>query len=164
MINLTGQRFGRLIVIGPSPKRFWEQCCWVCKCDCGVEGIYPSHNLRKSNTRSCGCYHKEILNKGTNFVHGKTHTPEYKSWCKLKERCNNPKDNSYKYCGDMGVSVAPEWEHNFPAFLAYIGPRPSLKHSIDRWPNPWGNYEPGNVRWATPSEQEKNQRKYHPKQ
>jgi len=80
----------------------------------------------------------------------------------MKRRCYNPNDISYKYGGAQGVIVAPEWLNDFPAFLLHIGPRPSPKHSVDRV-DPWGNYEPGNVRWATPTEQVRNQRQYHPR-
>jgi hypothetical protein len=162
LIDLTGQRFGRLVVIGPSQKRFHEQACWVCRCICGKRHVVPSHNLRKGNTTSCGCYLRDIRST-IRLTHGRTHTTEYKTWLHMRERCYNPKDNSYKYCGGLGVTVAPEWRQDFAAFFRYMGPKPTPIHSVDRWPDPWGNYEPGNVRWATPSEQVRNLRLYHPR-
>lgn|SRR6185369_4251683 len=84
--------------------------------------------------------------------HGRSR--EYRCWLKMRQRCKqNP---AYR---DRGIVVCEEWQQSFPAFLAHIGPAPSLKHTIDRWPNPEGNYEPGNVRWATMLEQRHNRRR-----
>jgi hypothetical protein len=70
----------------------------------------------------------------------------------MKARCTNPKVEGYeRYQGKL----CERW-HRFENFLADMGERPSLQHSLDRWPDRWGNYEPGNVRWATPSEQARN--------
>lgn len=76
----------------------------------------------------------------------------------MLSRCYRPQDISHRYYGPLGVAVYEPWRHDFAAFLADVGPRPSSKHSIDRWPNPSGNYEPGNVRWATAKEQANNRR------
>lgn len=85
-------------------------------------------------------------------------TPEYRAYVNMMTRCYNPKSTRYKNWGGRGVRVCEEWHHNYPAFLAHIGRRPSPKHSLDRWPNAAGNYEPGNVRWASPKQQARNQR------
>jgi len=79
----------------------------------------------------------------------------------MNKRCTNPNHEAYHRYGGMGVKVAPEWRHDFAAFLAYVGKRPGPGYSIDRI-NPWGSYEPGNVRWATRLEQANNQRRHHP--
>jgi hypothetical protein len=76
-------------------------------------------------------------------------------------RCTNPKHPNWKNYGGRGISVCDEWRHSFKAFLAHIGPRPSSEHSLDRYPNNDGNYEPGNVRWATRSQQRRNTRVNH---
>ncbi len=89
---------------------------------------------------------------------GQPFTPEYRAWKALIERCENAKCKAYKNYGGRGVRVAPEWRKSFTAFLSHIGARPSVDHSIDRFPNKDGNYEPGNVRWATRSEQNRNRR------
>lgn len=74
----------------------------------------------------------------------------------MKARCFNPKNKNYSRYGARRITVCPEWKDDFLAFYSYIGPRPSAQHSIDRFPNNDGNYEPGNVRWATPVEQANN--------
>ena len=90
--------------------------------------------------------------------HGGWGTPEYKAWGAMIARCGRQKHREYPNYGGRGISVHAEWRNDFAAFLAYIGPRPSLEHSLDRFPNNDGNYEPGNVRWATPLEQAQNRR------
>src|SRR5687767_5549656 len=82
--------------------------------------------------------------------------PGYYSWSKLKSRCLNPKDKKYEYYGGKGVTVCDRWIDSFENFLEDMGERPSASHSIDRYPNKNGNYEPGNCRWATDKEQNRN--------
>jgi len=84
-------------------------------------------------------------------------TAEYVCWRAIKARCGNPKSEDYELYGARGIRICDEWRNDFGAFLAHVGRRPSSKHSIDRIDNN-GNYEPGNVRWATPKEQRDNQR------
>jgi hypothetical protein len=76
----------------------------------------------------------------------------------MKDRCYNPNVEGYKYYGGRGISICQEWIEDFEAFYQYMGPKPSPDHSIDRWPNGDGNYEPGNVRWATNTQQSQNRR------
>lgn len=93
-----------------------------------------------------------------NFKHGHARTPEYDIWIGVKKRCENPKYKSFADYGGRGVTICPEWRDSFVAFLADVGPRPSPKHSIGRIDND-GNYEPGNVRWETSTEQASNTRR-----
>jgi hypothetical protein len=76
----------------------------------------------------------------------------------MRQRCYYQKHAHYHLYGGRGITVHESWINDFPAFLAYIGKRPSPTHSLDRWPNKDGNYEPGNVRWATRAEQGRNRR------
>lgn len=85
-------------------------------------------------------------------------SPEYLAWLNMKSRCNNPDNNRYHLYGKLGVQVCGRWLSSFESFLADVGPRPSDAHSIDRYPNKNGNYEPTNVRWATDIEQSNNRR------
>ena len=95
-------------------------------------------------------------------THGETigykWTPEYRAWVNMITRCHNPRSTRYECWGGRGIRVFEEWRNSFASFLSHIGRRPSFKHSVDRFPNPDGNYEPGNVRWATPEQQTRNYR------
>lgn len=89
--------------------------------------------------------------------HSSNPSPEYKSWESMKQRCLNPKFIGFKYYGGRGVSICKRWLESFENFLSDMGPRPE-GHSLDRFPDRNGNYEPGNCRWATPKEQQRNKR------
>lgn len=166
LIDLTGKQLGYLSVLRLSRKErvpghgttTWIY--WLCRCVCGREVEVTGNNLRNSQ-RSCGCMRAESL-AAANTKHGhnpgKGCTAEYRAWCKMKERCLNPRDKKYHDYGGRGIRVADEWVKDFSTFLAHIGPRPTPKHSVDR-KDVNGNYEPGNVRWATPHEQAANTRK-----
>ena len=84
--------------------------------------------------------------------------PEYRAWWNAIRRCHNPEHRDYHRYGARGISVCRGWRKSFEAFYRVVGRRPSPTHSLDRYPNPHGNYEPGNVRWATRSEQVHNMR------
>lgn len=89
---------------------------------------------------------------------GKKETPEYRCWRHLRQRCHDPNHRDYANYGGRGIRVCDEWRASFSAFVAHVGARPSREHSIDRINND-GNYEPGNVRWATRSVQMTNTRR-----
>jgi hypothetical protein len=99
---------------------------------------------------------------GVRYRHGHSYTmdgkasPEYRSWQAMKSRCTNPATRNYASYGGAGIAICARW-YDFVNFLDDMGPRP-LGTSLDRYPNPWGDYEPGNCRWATPSEQQRNRR------
>lgn len=162
-----GQRFERLVAIAEAPGK---GALYLCRCDCGIEKVIASQNLRAGLTRSCGCLNREVasarmrkypVRKPARFgpkVKPEPETPEYRTWTRMITRCENVNSVDYAGYGGRGISVAPEWRHDYPAFLAHIGPRPSKAHSIDRIDNSRG-YEPGNVRWATPVEQARNTRR-----
>lgn len=91
------------------------------------------------------------------WAHTGGKTKEYGSWIKMIARCYNPADRHYDRYGGSGIKICDEWlMSSFPRFLAYIGPAPTPQHSVDRYPNQSGNYEPENCRWATKKEQQRN--------
>lgn len=156
-MDLTGQRFVRLLVLGPLERRGHNRY-WLCRCDCGALRQIAQCNL--SRQQSCGCKLRE--DTGNRFrLDGKTTRPLYGTWCGIKQRCLNPKNQSYPNYGGRGVGVSPDWADDYWAFedwiLEALGERPE-GCTLDRVDND-GNYEPGNLRWATKLEQSNNARK-----
>jgi len=145
-IDLTGRKFGRLVVIARAENTKSGEPRWLCRCDCGREKAVQAGNLRSGHTTSCGCW-----------KHGLTKTPAYSSWTAMISRCTSETNPNYRSYGGRGVKVCERWRHSFLAFLEDMGERPSVGHSIDRYPDGKGNYEPGNCRWATRSQQRVNQ-------
>lgn len=152
-LNLTGEVFGRLTAIEPLGLVEGRRA-WLCRCTCGNTKIASGRSLRTGSTRSCGCMHAEA-NAVRAITHGESETPEYATWCRMKARCLNQNTPKWERYGGRGVIVCAEWIHSFANFLADMGPRPSVRHSLDRIDNN-GNYEPSNCRWATAKQQADN--------
>jgi hypothetical protein len=157
---IAGQEFGRLVVTVPfvDVSAGGHRRAEV-RCGCGTVRLYNIAKLLSGAVVSCGCYRKErIAAQGrANKTHGKDGTPEHRTWTSMVYRCHNPRAAGYHNYGGRGIRVCDEWRESFDEFLKHIGPRPSAKYSIDRINND-GNYEPGNVRWATRTEQSRNRR------
>ena len=154
---MIGLRFNMLVVLRETRKPGVRGRFYVCRCDCGAEAVAYGGHLRAGGRKSCGC-----ALAASKRTHGMSRTPEYKAWDGARARCNNPANRKYPLYGGRGIRMADEWLHSFSAFIAEVGPRPSLKHSLDRKDNDRG-YEPGNVRWATTREQNINRRPQRPK-
>ena len=150
-VNRVGERFGRLLVL-TWPKG--NRC--ACLCDCGRETTVWKTSLPTGNTRSCGCLRDEFAGTYAKPKHGGWGTRTYKSWNSAITRCSWAGDPSYPKYGALGVKVCDRWK-DYANFLADMGERPVGK-TLDRYPNPSGDYEPSNCRWATPTEQSRNRR------
>lgn len=163
LIDIKGQKFGRLLVLEKSPTpRMWR-----CVCDCGNEVLVTGPNLRQ-HTKSCGCLKLDwaaemgsnktfIAERSTKITkHGAKRrgaaTVEYKTWLGMKRRCYDTKYKDFPNWGGRGIRVCERWLHDFTAFLSDMGPRPEGKYSIDR-KDPNGDYEPKNCRWVLDSTQ-----------
>jgi hypothetical protein len=153
---VIGQRFGRLVVVADLGSRFF-----ACACDCnsGATKRVRSDHLLHGRTRSCGCLKSESTHTTKHGGARKSgHLPEYDIWAGIISRCTIQTDTGYPRYGGSGITICARWRNDFAAFLADVGRRPSPKHSIDRYPNQAGNYEPGNCRWATKKQQARNMR------
>lgn len=151
--DMTGLRFTRLQVISQGPSDRNGNARWHCQCDCGNMTLSSGFTLRNGEAKSCGCLTTEQLKERIK-KHGMVGTPEYRTWHSMIQRCTNPKAASYRRYGQRGIAVCKEW-FNFETFFSDMGPRPSLKHSIERRDNSKG-YESSNCYWATAGEQANN--------
>lgn len=163
LIDLTGQKFGRLRVLARSPGLTNAGYpTWNCICECGTELTVSGKCLKRGHQKSCGCLRKETSPKNA-VTHGHTRksagrgTPEYNSWKSMIQRCLNLEATGHERYGECGIKVCDRWLL-FENFLSDMGLRPP-GHSLDRFPDKHGNYEPGNVRWATPLQQASNKRR-----
>lgn len=155
--DIVGQEFGRWRVISRVPNRPGRRdAIWRCRCACGQERDIPAFTLRGGNSQSCGCLRDEVT-KRTHTTHGQHMDSIYKVWTAIIQRCTNEKCLAYPNYGGRGIKISLEFRNSFETFRDYIGPRPSLDHSIDRIDNS-GHYEKGNIRWATRVEQNRNKR------
>jgi hypothetical protein len=161
-----GQRFGRLTVLEETAPRNNSRRVAVA-CDCGNETTTMLQSLLRGETTSCGCYHDELIAQRNRSAeqraritkHGMTGHPLYSTWLGMMNRCYDERHVGFRNYGARGITVCEQW-HNPPVFAAWIeqnlGPRPD-GCTMDRIDNDRG-YEPGNVQWATLSEQRRNRR------
>lgn len=155
--DLTGQRFGRLTVIGVDDRET-RKTYFYCKCDCGKVKSIRSDSLLAGTIRSCGCLKAEQdrINLEANHKHKMSHTRSYEIWQGMKGRCYNPHDARYDRYGGRGIKVCEEWRENFSAFYDWaLANGYSDDLTIDRIDND-KDYTPENCRWADTKTQSRN--------
>lgn len=156
VINLTSQVFGRLIVLRQVSGRLRGSSMWECRCECGNIKITSSNMLRTGHCKSCGCLNLKAQRE-THTKHGMHATPTYAAWKDMKRRCLNQNAPNYPGYGGRGIRVCGRWLDSFDNFLADMGVRP-YGLTLERENNN-GNYEPGNVVWASRDTQANNTRR-----
>lgn len=165
--DLTNHRFGRLTALSLSGERNREgQLLWLCRCDCGTEPVVSGASMRSGQTKSCGCLRNEKTKNGDNR---RTHSdarskfgpeaPEYRAWRSMKGRCYNPKQQSYRLYGAVGIRVCDEW-HDYETFLRDMGRKPTPQHTLGRIDST-KDYGPDNCRWETAKQQSRNTNRNH---
>lgn len=155
LIDLSGQRFGRLTVEKLDTLKPGR--VWTCRCDCGKATFASTGCLRAKNKRSCGCLGtRDPKSKVTR--HGMVTWPEYKTWLRMKSRCANKNSKDYKYYGGRGIVICERWLDGFSNFIADMGRLPSPEYSIERI-DVNGNYDPSNCKWIETSLQKRNTRR-----
>lgn len=155
IIDISGEKFARWTVLEFSHTHS-RTAFWRCQCECGTVSTVKGSALRKGQSKSCGCLQKERVCEAIT-THGYTHSSEYYSWQAMIQRCLNPNNPAYHNYGQRGITVCAKWR-TFDGFIEDMGPKPTLEHTIDRYPDQNGNYEAGNCRWATRAEQNRNRR------
>lgn len=156
--DLTGQRFGRLVVERYIPDRRHkggEEGGWIVRCDCGNQRKVRAYLLTALKQTSCGCFAREQAGSRLR-THGKTNTFEFNVWTAMRKRCDYPKHPKYHLYGGRGIKVCARWT-DFVSFLADMGECPFPKGSIERLDNDKG-YESSNCVWLPKVEQSKNRR------
>ena len=152
-IDLTGRRFGKLIVIYRIENDKYHNAQWLCKCDCSNETIVPSNRLKSKNTRSCGCL-RTFHNYRCRNINNKT----YITWKNMIQRCYYTKHHRYKNYGGRGIKVCKQWlkpkGQGFLSFLKDMGEKPEGL-TLDRIDNN-SNYCLENCRWDTYETQSRN--------
>lgn len=157
----AGKRFGRLILRQKCRESLKVSATirkqWIADCDCGKRITVPQYYLIREPNPKVNCGECPDLKTSRTI-----YNQEYRIWLMIRVRTTDPRHVSYPHYGKRGIMCFTEWfdmETGFDKFLEHIGPRPSPTHSVDRYPNPDGHYEPGNVRWATPAQQAANKSK-----
>lgn len=163
-IDLTGQRFGSLLVVSRAANYIDGSAQWNCRCDCGAMRVIRGSQLRRGERKSCGCVMKTVGPKNLLGYLQKRKEESgiisqrlYRIWKNMCGRCNDPNKDHYSDYGGRGISVSPEWL-DFKCFQSWaLGSGYKECLTLDRI-NVNGNYEPKNCRWQTQKQQCNNKR------
>lgn len=156
IINLSGQRFGSLLVIKLLNEKRGKYRLWECLCDCGRKSVVRTGALNSKKIRSCGCQRrKSLIKHGDSGREGKPRTRLYRIWVNMKSRCGRIERRNYKNYGGRGIKVCKTWLNSFMSFRTWaLANEYTDNLTIDRINND-GNYEPGNCQWLTRAENRK---------
>lgn len=156
MIDITGQRFGRLVAIERIGTDKHRRAIWLCRCDCGNTATVVGSELRRGRTKSCGCLGHERNREG-HVKHGCRYTRLYSIWRGLRQRCSNPNSKGYSNYGGRGITVCQEW-NDFTVFQKWAHENGYTNSMTIERNDVNGNYEPSNCKWIAHNEQSQNKR------
>lgn len=155
MMDLTGQKYGRLTVISQNGMTRSGNAKWLCRCDCGNLTTVAAGALRSGTTVSCGCWIREKTSQRS-YIHGETNTRLHHIWSSMKARCYYTKAINYPNYGGRGIRVCAEWRNGYMAFRNWaLKNGYTEKSTIDR-KNVNGNYCPENCQWISAFDQQSN--------
>ena len=156
LIDLTGQRFGRLTVVSRAENTASGKVRWNCLCDCGAKTTNHSHLLKSGQSKSCGCLQKESVSK-SNTKHGDSFNNLYHVWRNMLDRVNLQSREDYKHYGGRGITVCNDW-YSYDTFKKWaLSSGYAENLTLDRENNNKG-YSPDNCRWVTMKRQNNNRR------
>ena len=163
LVDMTGQRFGRLVVVEQAPLRPGaHSACWLCRCDCGRYTVVSRGSLIKGTTRSCGCLSRELSSKRLKAkltTHGLSNERLYSTWKGIKRRCYKEHDAGFKHYGGRGISMCEAWKKDYLVFREWAYASGYADHLTIERVDVDGNYCPENCIWIPLEDQLRNRRR-----